>query len=142
MSSATMRCTKAANFLSVDESTVRENVKDDIFPHLTEDILREALEGLPGECAEVVEEIREERIFASWSDDERGLLKRLRALLAGRDRAVAVVDRHPPAGRHHVYVMQGPLLLVAGNALGDYDGRARLDFKLACLVRGCTPRVD
>ena len=70
---------KAANFLSVDESTVRENVKDDIFPHLTEDILREALEGLPGECAEVVEEIREERIFASWSDDERGLLKRLRA---------------------------------------------------------------
>jgi hypothetical protein len=32
-------------------------------PHLTEDLLREALEGLPPECEQAAEEIREDRIF-------------------------------------------------------------------------------
>lgn len=42
---------------------VRTDVNDDISPHLTEDLLREALESLPPECEQAAEEIREDRIF-------------------------------------------------------------------------------
>jgi Domain of unknown function (DUF4326) len=70
---------EVGRFLGIDESTVRENVKDDISPHLTEDILRASLDELPEECQRIAEEIREERIFASWSDRERELLKQLRS---------------------------------------------------------------
>jgi len=56
---------------------VSDDVNDDILTHLSEDILRGALAGLPEECMAVAEEIREERIFAAWSDAERDLLKRL-----------------------------------------------------------------
>lgn len=45
---------------------------------ITEDLLREAAADLPIDADSIVEEIRQERIFATWSDDERGLLKRLR----------------------------------------------------------------
>lgn len=47
---------------------------------ITEDVLREAAEGLPPEidADAIVEEIRQERIFAQWTDDERALLKPLR----------------------------------------------------------------
>jgi hypothetical protein len=59
---------------------VSRDVNDDILTQLTEDVLREAAQLLPPEVdpEPLVEEIREERIFASWSDDERDLLKRLR----------------------------------------------------------------
>jgi transcriptional regulator with XRE-family HTH domain len=67
------------DFLSISKDQVSTDVNDDITRHLSEDILREALEGLPEECVAIAEEIREERIFASWSDEERELLKRLRA---------------------------------------------------------------
>lgn len=69
-----------ADFLGVDHSTVVRNVKDDILHHLDESLLREAAQGLPGtvDVERIVEEIRQERIFASWSDEERDLLKRLR----------------------------------------------------------------
>lgn len=70
---------KAALALGVDESVVRADVKDDISPHLTEDLLREAAEGLPVNGEAIVEEIRQERIFAQWTDGERDLLKRLRS---------------------------------------------------------------
>lgn len=71
---------QAAAALGVDESVVRADVKGDISPHLTEDLLQEAAAGLPSEvdAESIIEEIRQERIFASWSDDERDLLKRLR----------------------------------------------------------------
>lgn len=69
---------QTGDFLGVDESTVREDVKSNISPHLTEDLLREALDGLPEETREVANRIREERIFSAWSDEERGLLERLR----------------------------------------------------------------
>lgn len=51
---------------------------------LTEDLLRDAADGSPWagqmiDLSHVIEEIREEQIFASWSDDERALLKQLRA---------------------------------------------------------------
>jgi hypothetical protein len=45
---------------------------------LTEDLLREAAELLPMDCTYAIEEIRQERIFNQWSEDERDLLKRLR----------------------------------------------------------------
>jgi transposase len=82
---------KAAMVLGVDESVVRADVKDDVSPHLTEDLLREAAEGMPAEVdvERIVEEIRQERIFAAWSDDERALLERLRA-----GETVVVSQRH------------------------------------------------
>src|SRR5260370_41004893 len=46
---------------------------------LSEDLLNEAADGLPMDLRFVLEEIREERIFATWPDAERDLLKRLRA---------------------------------------------------------------
>ena len=71
---------QVADFLNVDHSTVVRDVKDDILHHLDEALLREAAEGLPAEidAERVVEEIRQERIFAQWGDEERDLLKRLR----------------------------------------------------------------
>jgi hypothetical protein len=65
-------------FLGVSKDQVSTDVSDDITRHLTEDQLQEALTGLPKECIAIAEEIREERIFAAWSDAERDLLKRLR----------------------------------------------------------------
>ena len=70
---------RIAEYLGVTEGTIRNDVNDDISTNLSEDVLRAALEELPDECAAIAEEIREERIFASWSDGERELLKRLRA---------------------------------------------------------------
>jgi hypothetical protein len=81
-----------AKILSVDHATVVRDVNDDILHHPTEDYLRTALDGLEDafagicevpedlldHCQAVAEEIREERIFAAWSDPERDLLKRLR----------------------------------------------------------------
>jgi len=70
-----------ADHLGVNQSTVMRDVNDDILHQLTEDLLREAAEDMPMEVdvTAIVEELRQERIFASWSDDERDLLKRLRA---------------------------------------------------------------
>jgi DNA-binding MarR family transcriptional regulator len=80
-------------FLGVTEGTVRSDVKDDISTSLGEELIREAIDGLteffdstcevPEELLDrleaAAEEIRQERIFASWSDDERDLLKQLRS---------------------------------------------------------------
>jgi hypothetical protein len=69
---------RVGDFLGADHKTVGSDVNSDISPHLSEDVILEALTALPDECVAIAEEIREERIFASWSDDERLLLKRLR----------------------------------------------------------------
>ena len=70
-----------AEFIGVDEATVRRDVKDDILPHLTEPMLRDAIaelpEGIDGDI--IAEEIRQQSLFASWSDEERDLVKLLRA---------------------------------------------------------------
>jgi hypothetical protein len=68
----------AGELLGVEHSTVVRDVSDDKSHHLSEDLLREALEGLPPECEQAAESIREDRIFASWTPDERDLLKQLR----------------------------------------------------------------
>lgn len=67
--------------LGIHHSTVVRDVNDDIMHNLDEAILREAAEGMPDsvDVESIVEELRQERIFASWSDEERDLLKRLRA---------------------------------------------------------------
>jgi predicted transcriptional regulator len=71
-----------ADHLGISQRTVSSDVNGDIVANdLTEDLLREAAEGMPSEVdvESIVEELRQERIFASWSDDERDLLKRLRS---------------------------------------------------------------
>ena len=68
-----------AAIVGVSKDQVSSDVKDDITRHLTEDLLREAADDLPVDVDAVVEEIRQERIFAQWTDEERALLKRLRA---------------------------------------------------------------
>lgn len=69
-----------ADFLGVVQKTVSNDVKDDIPTHLDESLLREAALGLPEEIdvESIVEGIRQEQIFAGWTEDERELLKRLR----------------------------------------------------------------
>lgn len=69
---------KIGEYLDVSEGSIRSDVSDDISTSLTEDLLREAADGLPIDAGAVMEEIRQERIFAQWTDDERDLLKRLR----------------------------------------------------------------
>jgi DNA-binding MarR family transcriptional regulator len=70
-----------ADHLGVNHSTVVRDVNDDILHHLTEELLREAAEGMPSgiDVEPILEELRQEQIFASWSDEERDLLKRLRS---------------------------------------------------------------
>lgn len=70
-----------ADQLDVTQKTVSNDVNADILTHLTEELLREAAAGLPQsvDVESIVEELRQERIFASWSEEERDLLKRLRA---------------------------------------------------------------
>lgn len=67
--------------LGINASTVLRDVKDDILQHLTEDLLREAAVELPpgvdGDA--LLEDLRQERIFGAWSEEERDLLKRLRS---------------------------------------------------------------
>lgn len=85
-----------AEYLSYGQSTVIEDVNGNISDHLTEDLLREALEAFEdenGEIAEIAEQLREQQIFASWNEGERELLAQL------RDGATVVVnmrnDGHP-----------------------------------------------
>lgn len=70
-----------ADFLSVDHKTVGSDVKADFSPHLDEALLREAAAALPDSVnpEPLIEELRQERIFAAWSDEERDLLKQLRS---------------------------------------------------------------
>lgn len=69
-----------ASHVGVKQPTVSEWLSEmsTLTSPITEDLLREAAAQLPMDCAHAIEEIREERIFAAWEDDERALLKRLR----------------------------------------------------------------
>lgn len=73
--------TQIAEYLRVSQRQVSSDVNADITSSLDEGLLREAAADLPDgvDAERVVEEIRQERIFAQWSDEERDLLKRLRA---------------------------------------------------------------
>lgn len=70
-----------ADFLGVSTGSAFSDVKADIVEHIDEAVLREAAEGLPDsvDVEPLLEELRQERIFATWNDDERDLLKRLRS---------------------------------------------------------------
>jgi hypothetical protein len=89
----------AAELLGCAESVVREDVKADISAHLAEDVLNEALEEMPSACVDAAEAFREERLFSTWADDERALVKRLRdgetivvTLRGGHDRLIRWAD--------------------------------------------------
>lgn len=68
-----------ADELGVGKATAVEDVRSNISDQLAEDVLAEALDGLPEACVAAAEAIRQERIFATWSDEERDLLDALRA---------------------------------------------------------------
>ena len=65
---------KAAELLGVSEGTVRSDLQMEVPTHFDE-LLTEALDGLPVECAAIADELREELVFANWSEEERHLLK-------------------------------------------------------------------
>jgi len=69
-----------AELLGLSQPTVSriQNVRADNL-NMTEDLLVEAAAALPIDVSAVIEQIREERIFGAWSEDERALLKRLRS---------------------------------------------------------------
>jgi transcriptional regulator with XRE-family HTH domain len=69
-----------ADYLGISKSVAVGDVNGDISDQLDESLLREAAEGLPDsiDVEQIVEEIRQERIFAQWGEEERDLLKRLR----------------------------------------------------------------
>jgi len=70
---------RIAEHLGVTHPTVGADLKEmGTDTSLSEDLLREAAADLPVDAETIVEEIRQERIFATWSDDERSLLKQLR----------------------------------------------------------------
>jgi transcriptional regulator with XRE-family HTH domain len=75
--------TQIADHLGKGQKTISEwlvEMGSDTSP-LAEDLLREAAAGLPDgiDIDTILETIRQERIFATWSNDERGLLERLRS---------------------------------------------------------------
>jgi transcriptional regulator with XRE-family HTH domain len=69
-----------ADLLGVSQKQVSDDVNADIYTHLTEELLREAVAALPDsvDAEAICEELRQEQIFATWSDDERELLRELR----------------------------------------------------------------
>lgn len=69
-----------ADQLGISTGSAFSDVNADISEHLDEALLREAAAGVPDsvDVEAIVEEIRQEQIFATWSDEERDLLKRLR----------------------------------------------------------------
>lgn len=74
---------QVAQHLGKSQATISEwlsEMSTGTFP-ITEDLLREAAAALPDsiDVGRIAEEIRQEQIFASWSDEERDLLKRLRS---------------------------------------------------------------
>ncbi|MBP7973472.1 MAG: DUF4326 domain-containing protein [Candidatus Nanopelagicales bacterium] len=71
-----------AEQLGVDQSAVSRLMHDGdpAVMHTDEGLIRRAIEIVPdADLAAVAEQWREDRIFATWTDDERDLLKRLRA---------------------------------------------------------------
>ena len=81
MAQAGWKTREIAEFLGIDHSTVVRDVKDDILHQLTEPMLRDAVENLPDtiDGESYAEELRQQQIFATWDDEQRDLVKRLRA---------------------------------------------------------------
>ena len=73
----------------MDETTVRRILQAGFPPHF-EELLPDALDGLPPGCVAIADTLREELVFANWTDVERDLLKRHHP-----------ARRRPPHGDHH-----------------------------------------
>ena len=80
MSTAGMTQQKIADHLEVSRELVGKNVNSDILTNLTESMLRDAIEKLPSgiDGESIAEEMRQQSMFATWTDEERDLVKRLR----------------------------------------------------------------
>jgi predicted regulator of amino acid metabolism with ACT domain len=81
MAQAGMKHQQIADFLGVDRTSIVKDVKPDILHTLTEPMLRDAVAELPDDIdgTSIVEELRQQQIFAAWTDEQRDLVKRLRA---------------------------------------------------------------
>lgn len=126
---------RIADHLGESQKQVSRNVGYDISTHLTEDILAEALDGLPPEAAAEADGLREEQIFARWTDTERHLLKRLAdgetvvvnkhchgdlIAWATSARLLAVIDRTSPWGNPFVLPDDGDRQTVIANYADHY----------------------
>ena len=69
---------EAGKFLEVDHKTVGSDLQMEVPPHI-EDLLPEALDGLPPECEAEADKLVAELVFAKWTAEERKLLKRHQA---------------------------------------------------------------
>jgi predicted transcriptional regulator len=79
----------AGELLGVSQRTVSSDLQTEI-PSNFDELLSEALEGLPAGCADIADQLREDLVFANWSDEERQLLKRHQA----GETIVANLHRH------------------------------------------------
>ena len=74
--------TQIADYVGQGQATVSEWLSEmsTMTSPISEDLLREAAQNIPSSVnvSAVIEDIRQERIFATWSDEERDLLKQLR----------------------------------------------------------------
>lgn len=68
-----------AEHLGVTRQAIAQATADSPLLDIDEGILREAVDAAPVDVSAVAEGWREDRMFSTWSDEERLLLKRLRA---------------------------------------------------------------
>lgn len=80
MSESGMTQQAIADHLDMSQKQVSDDVKSDILTSVTESMLRDATDQLPDtiDAAAIIENLRQEQIFASWSAEQLDLLKRLR----------------------------------------------------------------
>ncbi len=69
---------KTGAHLGISHTQVARDVESDIACHL-DDLLCDALEGLPDECKAVADEMRERLVFGRWTAEEQDLLASIRA---------------------------------------------------------------
>lgn len=81
MATAGVTQQQIADHLGVSRPQIVSDVKADISDKLNESMLRDAIAGLPAgiDGESIAEEMRQQAIFATWTDEERLLLKQLRA---------------------------------------------------------------
>jgi hypothetical protein len=71
---------RIANHIGVTRQQIASDVNSDIICNLTESMLCDAVEGLPDDIdgESIAEELRQQQIFATWTDEEQDLVKQLR----------------------------------------------------------------
>jgi ParB-like chromosome segregation protein Spo0J len=72
---------RIADHLGVTRQQIASDVKSDITCNLAEALLRDAVAGLPDDIdgETITEDLRQQAIFATWDNEQRDLVKQLRA---------------------------------------------------------------